>query len=129
MTRFQKIDSHTLGSALIYIGVAAWLPYFYLVSVGREVSILPFVIVHVLCVASGARLRGHAVSAGAQATKDARLRLLSRILITLGVLAWAPYFYLTRVLNVETEMTPFLIAHLSGVLPGVGLRIYLGIKK
>ncbi len=115
------------GTVLIYIGVAAWLPYFYLLGAGRSVSVIPFLIVHLVCVVGGGRLRSTADKTGA-APADAGLRLASRILITLGVLAWAPYFYLTQVQNIETAVAPFLLAHLTGVLSGVGIRLYLQFK-
>ncbi len=116
------LDRRTLGTALIYIGVAAWLPYFYFLGIGRNVSIFPFLAVHLLGVIAGVRLRSKS-EPGTPA--NAGLRLASRILITLGVLAWVPYFYLTQVQNIETAVAPFLLAHLTGVLSGVGIRLYL----
>ena len=49
-------------------------------------------------------------------------RTLGAILIWLGVLAWAPYFYLEKVLGQDVEIGPFLAAHLTGVLGGAALR-------
>lgn len=46
---------------------------------------------------------------------------IGALLIFLGVLAWAPYFYL-QFIGEEVTVTPFLAAHLSGVLPGFVLR-------
>lgn len=43
-------------------------------------------------------------------------------MIYLGVLAWAPYFYLQRFAGQEVEVAPFLAAHLTGVLGGAALR-------
>ena len=128
MDRIKALDRRTLGTALIYIGVSVWAVYFYLLSAGREVSILPFVIAHVTLVVSGVRLRGRLHREHNEPPARARLRLLSRLLVTLGVLAWAPYFYITRVQGIDASITPFLAAHLSGVLPGIGLRIYLQMK-
>ena len=56
-------------------------------------------------------------------------RLLSRLLIYLGVLAWAPYFYQTRVLGNDVEISPYLAAHLTGVLSGVALRLSVEIER
>ncbi|MGH2582339.1 MAG: hypothetical protein ACRDFQ_05530 [Anaerolineales bacterium] len=128
MDRIKGIDRRTLGTALIYIGVSVWLVYFYLLSTDREVSIIPFVIAHVTLVVSGARLRGRSPKEHSEPTADARLRRISRILITLGVLAWAPYFYITRAQGIDTAIGPFLAAHLTGVLSGIGLRVYLELK-
>lgn len=118
-----KLDRGTWGSILITLGVAAWLPYFYLLGRGSEPSILPFLAVHLAGVLSGGWLRS-GLQRSAKGS-DHKLRWLSRILIYLGVLAWAPYFYLTRAAGVDTVITPFLAAHLTGVLSGLGLRLYL----
>jgi hypothetical protein len=103
--------------------VAAWLPYFYLLSRGDDPPFLPFLAAHLTGVIAGGWLRAGAHIGTKPA--DNKLRWLSRILVYLGVLAWAPYFYLTRVAGVETVITPFLAAHLTGVLSGFGLRLYL----
>lgn len=126
--RIKKIDKGTWGTVLIYLGVAAWFPYFYLVGVDREVSVLPFLAAHLVGVFSGAWLRSRSVAAREPKPADHKLRWTSRVLIYLGVLAWAPYFYLTRVLGVDAEIAPFLAAHLTGVLSGIGLRAYLEFK-
>ncbi|MCL5429091.1 MAG: hypothetical protein M1347_04715 [Chloroflexi bacterium] len=119
----MKLDRGTWGSILIILGVAAWLPYFYLLSRGSAPSIFPFLAVHLAGVLSGGWLRS-GLQRSAKGS-DHKLRWLSRILIYLGVLAWAPYFYLTRVAGVDTVIAPFLAAHLTGVLSGLGLRLYL----
>jgi len=122
-SRPSKIGRATWGTILIILGVSVWLPYFYLLSGGSEPSIFPFLAAHLVGVLSGGWLRsGIQHSAGGS---DHRLRLASRILIYLGVLVWAPYFYLTRVAGVDAVMAPFLTAHLTGVLSGLGLRLYL----
>lgn len=41
-----------------------------------------------------------------------------RALILFGVSAWLPYFVLKFVMGHELPVPPFLIAHLSGVIPG-----------
>ncbi|MEX1248623.1 MAG: hypothetical protein WEA61_09080 [Anaerolineales bacterium] len=123
--RVRRIYKRTWGTVLIYIGVAAWLPYFYLLSSGRDVSILPFLAVHLIGVLSGAWLRSRSGGDRVEKGRDRWLRWASRALIYLGVLAWAPYFYLTRVAGVEAEIAPYLTAHLTGVLSGVGIRLYL----
>ena len=125
----RRIDKRTWGTVFIYIGVAVWFPYFYLLAAGQNVSLLPFLIVHLSCVLAGARLRADGSAKVASSSRETRLRLASRVLITLGVLAWAPYFYISRVQNIETELTPYLLAHLTGVLSGLGIRAYLELKK
>jgi hypothetical protein len=44
-------------------------------------------------------------------------QLLGRILLALGVLMWLPYFAL-QASEVDVPVTPFLILHLCGVIPG-----------
>lgn len=48
-----------------------------------------------------------------------RRRILGRILIWFGVLAWLPYAWLKYILHADPEMLPFLAVHLAGVIPGV----------
>jgi hypothetical protein len=48
-----------------------------------------------------------------------RRRILARILIWIGVLAWVPYVWLKYILHAEPAMLPFLAVHLAGVIPGV----------
>lgn len=49
-------------------------------------------------------------------------RAWGTVLIWLGVLTCAPYFYLQRFAGQEVEIAPFLAAHLTGVLGGAALR-------
>ena len=46
----------TLGKILIVLGVLMWLPYFALKLSGAEVSVMPFLILHLLGVIPGALL-------------------------------------------------------------------------
>lgn len=47
--------------------------------------------------------------------------MIGRILIILGVFAWAPYLYQTEILETPVAMGPYLAAHLTGVLGGIAL--------
>lgn len=51
---------------------------------------------------------------------DQKIRY-SKLLIWLGVLAWAP-FILSRFMGLDLNGIPFLIAHLSGISGGLYLR-------
>lgn len=117
----------TLGTILIWLGVLAWAPFLGLVSTGREVSILPFLGAHLTGVLGGWWLRNSANRlegrVPATATQGRQRKIASRILIYLGVLAWAPYLYFERILAQDVEIGPFLAAHLTGVLSGVVLRL------
>jgi hypothetical protein len=55
--------------------------------------------------------------------------LLSKFMIYAGVLAWAPYFYLERVLGQDQNIAPFLAAHLTGVLGGSALRASVEVQR
>ena len=46
---------------------------------------------------------------------------LGRILIWIGVLAWAPYFFLNYTSGTHVPIAPFLTVHLIGVLGGSAL--------
>jgi hypothetical protein len=112
---------------LIWLGVLVWIPFLALITSNQTVSIFPFLAAHLTGVLGGWRLRASAdqmegIDRSAD-TRGRRRKLASRILIYLGVLAWAPYFYLTRVLGEDTNIAPYLATHLTGVLSGVGLRL------
>lgn len=111
-------NQQKLAYVLIGLGVAAWVPYFVRLIMGEVVSVLPFLGLHLAGVLSGAWLRGRARQAMALSQPVSRRVLLGRIMIYLGVLAWAPYFGLTRGSGIEVSMAPFLTAHLIGVLGG-----------
>ena len=116
-----------VGTLLIWLGVLVWLPFLASLTSGQNPSIFPFLAAHLAGVLGGWWLRSSAdrlerIDRGKD-TCGRRRKIASRILIYLGVLAWAPYFYLTRVLGQETNIDPFLAAHLTGVLGGVALRL------
>lgn len=125
------MNQRTWGKTLVWLGVFAWLPFFYLVSLGREVSIFPFLAVHLSGVLGGSWLLSDAdKKAGIVRTKHGgKRRLVSRIMIYLGVLAWVPYLYLTRGLGQAVEISPFLIAHLTGVLGGSAVRASIELDR
>ena len=116
-----------VGTILIWLGVLVWAPFLASIASGQDLSIFPFLAAHLAGVLSGWWLRSSAdrlegIDRGKD-TRGRRRKIASRILIYLGVLAWAPYFYLTRVLGQETNIGPFLAAHLTGVLGGAALRL------
>jgi len=114
-----------LGTTLIWIGVSAWLPFFYFLSMDRPVSIFPYLAAHLTGVLGGSWLRArYARAAGLEPPRHGgKRRIVARVMIYLGVLAWAPYFYLTRVTGLDLEIGPFLTAHLIGVLGGSAVRL------
>ena len=123
----------TWGTVLVWLGVAAWAPFFALIALGRPASVLPFLAAHLMGVLGGSWLRNSADRLDRldkeRDTFGARRRLVSKIMIYLGVLAWAPYFYLERVLGQDVVITPFLAAHLTGVLGGAAVRASVEVER
>jgi uncharacterized membrane protein len=120
-------NRRTVGTILIWLGVLAWAPFLAAVAGGQSVSILPFLAAHLTGVLGGWWLRRSADRLEnidrAGDVHGQRRKTASRILIYLGILAWAPYLYLDRLLGQDLEIGPFLAVHLTGVLSGVALRL------
>ena len=116
------------ANILILLGVLAWLPYLYLLANGNTPSILPFLALHLSGVLGGGYLRSK--NAEPRELERGRSRkVIARIMIILGVLAWAPYFYITRILEIDQAIGPFLAGHLTGVLGGSAVRLSIEIEK
>jgi len=122
-----------VGNGLILLGVLVWAPFLTATAMGEDWPILPFLAAHLAGVLGGWRLRARAAAqAGIPSPVPEvgrRRRWLSRLLIYLGVLAWAPYFYQTRVRGDDVEIAPYLAAHLTGVLSGVALRLSVELER
>lgn len=116
------------SNILITLGVLAWLPYFYLLASGQTPSILPFLAVHLSGVLGGGYLRSRSPQAETYEKGRSR-KIVARFMIILGVLAWAPYFYITRVQGIDQAIGPFLAFHLTGVLGGSAVRLSIEIEK
>jgi hypothetical protein len=111
-----------LGSALIWIGVLAWVPFILMQVNGNKPSLLWFLPFHLLGVISGTRLRSTARDAnGTPRPPRNPVRTAGRMLIYAGVLVWLPYFYLRLVAGRPVEVVQFLPYHLAGLLGGLGL--------
>jgi hypothetical protein len=106
-----------LGRVLVILGVAVWPVWGALFLTGSAPHVGWALLAHLALVVPGGML----VRRGApEASRTARKRLGTG-LIAFGVLAWVPYFIL-REQGVDAPSTPFLIWHLSGVIPGAILR-------
>ena len=123
----------SVGTALVWLGVLAWAPFLFLIAAKQPVSIVPFLAAHLSGVLGGGWLRSSAdkLDGGApgQSHHGRRRKAISTVLIYLGVLAWAPYFYLSRVLGQDVDIAPFLAAHLTGVLGGGALLASLVVSQ
>jgi hypothetical protein len=120
-----KIDRKLISNVLITLGVLAWVPFIFLVATGTDVSIFPFLGAHLTGVLGGSWLRS-TVKDGSEDSAEKNFgrkrKIVSYVLIYLGVLAWTPYFYFKYGLKEVVDITPFLTAHLTGVLSGSALR-------
>jgi hypothetical protein len=111
------MNRKNIGMLLIWLGVSSWLPYLYLLAEGRNPLIYPFLAVHLTGVIGGSRL-GKSRSPIHTSKMHLRRQIVGRVMIVLGVAAWAPYLYQKELLSQSVEITPYLIVHLIGVLGG-----------
>ena len=51
-------------------------------------------------------------------------KIISKVLIWMGVLAWLPYFILKFFSEKPVLMAPFLAVHLIGVLGGGSMKLF-----
>lgn len=108
------------GTLLIWLGVLTWAPFILLKLAGESPSFLWYLPFHLVGVVGGARLRSFArQELGLPRPKRNPLQIAGRILIALGILAWAPYFYLKISAQTSVEAMDFLPFHLGGVLGGI----------
>ena len=94
---------------------------------GEEPSIYPFLAVHLTGVIGGTRLRARGRTS--ESKKRSRRQVIGKILILLGVLAWAPYLYQKDILGEPVEIGLFLTAHLTGVLTGIALLLSVPLQR
>jgi hypothetical protein len=92
----------------------------YLLAVGEHPSIYPFLVVHLVGILGGTRMKALAKK-GKTPRKRHKRQVIGRIMILLGVLAWIPYLYQKELLDMTVEIRPYLSVHLFGVLGGIAL--------
>lgn len=121
LTRFR------LGTALIWLGVLTWTPFILLRIAGEKPSLFLYLPFHLAGVIGGARLRASTRrEMDMPPPKRNRLRVAGHALIYLGILVWAPYFYMKMFTSTPKDVMDFLPYHLAGVLGGVAV---LGISR
>ncbi|MCH7480199.1 MAG: hypothetical protein IIC79_02280 [Chloroflexi bacterium] len=118
-TKF-RISRQEMGTVIVFLGVFVWVPYFFLLFSGKEAPIILFLILHLLGIFGGSKLRGKPAKEAMLFGK--RRRKISRIMIYVGVLAWLPYYYIEGVIGQDVAITPFLFVHLAGIIGGVLVR-------
>ena len=115
---------YRLGTALIWVGVLAWVPFILLHLAGGDPPLLWFLPFHLLGVVGGSRLRGSARrEMGAFAPKANLMRTVGKLLISIGILVWIPYLYLDLVAQIPVDVSRFLPFHLAGVLGGLAILL------
>lgn len=118
------LTRYRLGTALIWLGVLTWLPFIVLRIAGEKPSLLWYLPIHLLGVVGGSRIRSSARrEMGVPLAKRSLLQTLGHGLIFLGILAWAPYFYLKIILQQPVEVMNYLPYHLTGVVSGIMLLV------
>lgn len=111
---------YRLGTVLIWMGILTWLPFIILRVAGEKPSFILFLPFHLLGVLGGSRLRSLArKEMGALAPEKNRLRMVGHALIYVGILVWAPYFYLKLIAQQAVDVMHYLPFHLAGVLGGL----------
>ena len=113
---------YRLGTALIWLGVLTWAPFMLLRMAGEKPSLLWFLPFHLAGVIGGARLRSAARrEMGVDPPKKNLLARAGHVVTLLGILVWAPYFYLKLIAQQPVEVSQFLPYHLTGILGGAAL--------
>lgn len=108
------------GTLLIWFGVLIWTPFIILQIAGKHPTFLWFLPFHLVGVIGGARLRSLArKQMGLPTPKRKPLQIAGSVSIALGILTWAPYFYLKAFTQTSVNVMNFLPFHLIGVLGGV----------
>jgi polyferredoxin len=114
---------HRLGNLLIGLGVLTWLPFIILRIAGEKPSLFWFLPFHLLGVIGGSRLRSIArKEMNVVLPKRNILQVIGHALIFLGILVWAPYFYL-KLVHQPVEVMNYLPFHLTGILGGIMLLL------
>jgi len=123
-TAFMAPSRYRLGTALIWLGILTWAPFMLLRMAGEKPSLLWFLLFHLAGVIGGSRLRSIArKEMGIDPPKRNLLVTAGHAMSFLGILVWAPYFYLKVIAQQPVDVSQFLPYHLTGVLGGVALMI------
>ena len=115
---------YRLGTALLWLGVLIWVPYIFLRVTGQSPAVIWFLIVHLLGVVGGSRMRAYARKEMGMITKKRNLwHVFGHMLIWFGVAVWVPYFYSRLIAGMQVQVMNYLPYHLIGVIGGVLMLI------
>jgi hypothetical protein len=121
MTLMNPHQLHKLGTVLVWLGVLVWVPYFALRIAGESPSLLLYLPFHLASVIGGSRIRTAAnQQLGKPKEKRKGYKLVAHVLVIASILVWIPYYAL-KISGQPVELSPYLIAHLIGILSGTGL--------
>ena len=116
----SALTRYRLGTALIWLGVLAWLPFIVPRIAGEKPALFWYLPFHLLGVIGGSRLRSLASrEMGTLVPKKNMLRVIGHGLIYTGILVWVPYLYLKLIAQQPVNVMDYLPFHLTGVLGGV----------
>ena len=123
-TACTALSRYRLGTALVWLGVLTWVPFMLLRIAGEKPSLLWFLPFHLAGVMGGSRLRSMArKEMGVDPPKKNLLTRAGHAMSFLGILVWAPYFYLKVIAQQPVDVSHFLPYHLTGILGGAALMI------
>jgi len=123
-TTKSVLNGYRLGTVLIWIGVSVWVPFIILRAMGYTPSLFWFLPFHLMGVVGGSKVRAVArQEMDLPPTPKTKLRTVGHILVFIGILVWAPYFYGKLFLQAPLDVGQFLPYHLVFVLSGVFLLL------
>jgi len=112
---------YRLGNVLVWLGVLVWAPFIVLRIMGEQPSMSLYLLLHLLGVMGGSRLRAFArKELGIVAPPKSRLRIFGHGLMFVGILVWVPYFYL-KAIGQSVNVMDYLPYHLVGIFGGMAL--------
>ena len=115
---------YRLGNVLIWLGVLTWVPFIVLRIAGEKPSLFWYLPFHLIGVIGGSRLRASArKEMNLPRRKMGLLRVAGHGLIYVGILVWAPYFYLKATTQTPVNVMNFLPYHLTAVIGGITLLV------
>ncbi|MBE0408665.1 MAG: hypothetical protein IBX69_02910 [Anaerolineales bacterium] len=114
---------HKFGTILVVLGVLVWVPFFALRIAGETPSLFIYLPFHLIGVIGGGSMRKAANKMLFKPKEKRKIYMwIAHILFVVSLLVWLPY-YAQQLVGYPVELTPYLIAHLVGVLSGTSILI------
>ena len=123
MSTPQKIRYSKL---FIWLGVLAWVPFIISRFMGIDLNGIPFLIAHLTGISGGLYLRRQvAMEMPAPSERIKKLKRFSTILLIIGVSIWPLYYLIRSMSQNPLEIGGFLFLHLSFVIVGGSMKMYI----